>query len=218
MPGLNSKSSRAGGRQARASRGLRLVGLFVVLFAIVVFALTRLAPQPQLATTSLAASAMVVDPRRYDLRLSGSPEMGDALAPALVEAWLVSRGAESVDVSQRKAGAAPLPERVVSARIAEHTLRIDIRASGDKAGLSDLANGRTDIAMFAQPMQRPKPSATVEIGVTTARSGPPQRIILVPAAAETPAAKAFIAFASSDAGKAIASGAGFSPPGADPKY
>ena len=194
-------------RRDRASRGLWLLLLLLVAIGGAGAALTRLAPRPP----PVPAPA---DAAPYDLRLSGSALLGDALAPALVEAWLTSRGADEVDIAQLRAGATLLPERVVSARLGERKTRVDVRAGGADRGLADLAAGRADIALVARSAGSPRPAsgvdAAVEIGETRATPAAPavQRLLVYTPAAPSPAARAFIAFATGDAGQAIVRSAG----------
>ena len=207
---------RPRGRLGRANRGLGLLTLLVVLIAAAGAMLARFAPP-----TAPARPAPPANGAPYDLRLSGSPVIGEALAPALVEAWLVSRGADEVDVAQLRSGATVLPERVVSARLGEHKTRVDIRAGGDGPGLADLAAGRADIALIARPLKAKQPASEtgrgVEIGETRSTgAGPPiQRLALYTARTASPQARAFTAFATSDAGQAIVHSAGLLPT-ADP--
>ena len=196
---------RRRGRQGRANRGLWL--LLVVVIGGAGATLTRLAPRPK-------PTPPPADGAPYDLRLSGSAELGEALAPALVEAWLTSRGADQVDIAQLRSGATLLPERVVSARLGERKTRVDILAGGAARGLADLAAGRADIALTVRPAGSPRPTsgtgAAVEIGETRATPArpKPERLLLYTGSAPSPAARAFIAFATGDAGQAIVRSAG----------
>lgn len=78
-----------------------------------------------------------------DLRVHGSNTVGEHLAPALIEAWLDHRGLEAPVAEEIAAGERTFRSAALSVRLHTH---------GSNAGLRDLLDGRTDIAMSSRPV------------------------------------------------------------------
>lgn len=83
-------------------------------------------------------------------RIDGSNTIGAELAPALVQAWLSSHGAEQISVmpsaENESRVVAFLPDRNAQ-------VTVDIAAHGSGTGFSALASGTTDIAAASRPVK-----------------------------------------------------------------
>lgn len=100
---------------------------------------------------SILLLAAVVSPAAADevLRLHGSNTIGEALAPALVEAWLRADGFQDI----RRIEAA-FEESEWHARRGEVRRVVQIHAHGTSTGFADLVSGAADIAMASRPVRR----------------------------------------------------------------
>ena len=106
----------------------------------------------------------------YYLRLSGSNTIGDALGPALVQAWLRSRGADDITEMQRKPDGTPIPERVISARLEGRDIRVEVRAHGSATAFTDMAAGLSDIGMASRPIKDAEVTSLAALGDMRATS------------------------------------------------
>lgn len=127
----------AGGSGLRLGLGL---GLFAVVLAAIglVWVLTQ---RPQ-------SGGPVNWPERSVFRIHGSNTVGERLAPALVEAWMKSRGASAVEVRPSQS---PVERQFVGAfDLLRERLVVDIHAHGSSTAFTDLAKGRADIGMSSR--------------------------------------------------------------------
>lgn len=100
-------------------------------------------------------------------RIDGSNTIGAELAPALVQAWLASRGAEQISVlpsSQNESRVQGfLPDR--NAHVA-----VDIAAHGSGTGFSALSTATTDIAAASRPIKVKEQALFDGLDLTTSDS------------------------------------------------
>ncbi len=82
------------------------------------------------------------------LRLHGSNTIGERLAPALAEAWLIRTGADTV---WRDSGAGP-KEIFVRGRFGRRVRAVEIWFYGSNTAFNDLAWGKCDIGMSSKPI------------------------------------------------------------------
>lgn len=82
-------------------------------------------------------------------RIHGSNTVGEKLAPRLVEAYLMARGATSIKTEQ---GNNP-SERTVSAELNGRIEFIEIHAHGSSTAFSDLLLGKADMGMSSRPIK-----------------------------------------------------------------
>lgn len=83
-------------------------------------------------------------------RIHGSNTVGEKLAPRLVEAYLMSRGATNIRTAQ---GNNP-SEHAVSAELNGQIEFIEIHAHGSSTAFHDLLLGRADMGMSSRPIKR----------------------------------------------------------------
>lgn len=98
----------------------------------------------------LLLACLLVRPAAADelLRLHGSNTVGEALAPALVEAWLRAEGFEHI----RREGTA-FEESEWHARRGDSRRVVQIHAHGSSTGFADLISGTADVAMSSRPVK-----------------------------------------------------------------
>ena len=116
---------------------------------------TRSAPPPPFASpvpAGAAAAGRVAAPaapraeRMPDLRLCGSNTIGAELGPALVEAFLKRKGAQTVAREVE-------PEHAkLTAQLGGQTLVIDVRAAGSATAFEGLLAGTCDLGMASRPI------------------------------------------------------------------
>ncbi len=162
--GRASAGGRGGGdRTARnVGIGAALVALLALLW--LVFGLFGHHARPGETRTTAAGGG------DYYLRLSGSNTIGDALGPALVQAWLRAKGAEDVSVMQRKPDGTPIPERVISARLDGRDIRVEVRAHGSSTAFTDMAAETADIGMASRPIKDAEATSLATLGDMRATS------------------------------------------------
>jgi phosphate transport system substrate-binding protein len=133
-------------RSAKARRSSPLLGIgcaIVVLGVVGIFALLAL------GVNADSAKQLVSVGPQPSLRFCGSNTIASELAPALVEAFLVSRGAP--DVRREVSGA----ETQVSATLPGEAARflVSIRGAGTATAFQDLSAGKCDVAMASRAVQ-----------------------------------------------------------------
>lgn len=79
-------------------------------------------------------------------RLHGSNTVGEKLAPRLVEAYLMSQGANNVHTD---VGATPV-EKIVSGEVNGQIEYVELEAHGSATAFTDLLNDKTDIGMSSR--------------------------------------------------------------------
>ena len=94
-----------------------------------------------LATLLVSAGPALAD----TLRLHGSNTLGETLAPALVEAWFTARGCTG---NERHAIA---PGHIHMIGSGGCDLEVELQTHGSGTGMSDLLNGKADMAMSSRP-------------------------------------------------------------------
>jgi phosphate transport system substrate-binding protein len=85
----------------------------------------------------------------YYMRLAGSNTIGSQLGPALVVAWLQSKGATDVNTTAR----ADQPEKVVSATLNGAPVKVEIKAHGSETAFTSLDAGTADVGMASRSIK-----------------------------------------------------------------
>ncbi len=99
------------------------------------------------------------------LRLSGSNTIGSQLAPALVAAWLKSKGAVDIGAHQRVgADGKPTDETDVSATLDGQPIRVEVKAHGSATAFTDLAAGAADIGMASRAVKGDEAASLSKLG------------------------------------------------------
>ena len=101
-------------------------------------------------TALLLLASLLVRPAMADeiLRLHGSNTVGEALAPALVQAWLKAEGFEDI----RRVDTA-FEELEWTAQRRGSRRVVQIHAHGSSTGFADLASGSADVGMSSRPVK-----------------------------------------------------------------
>ncbi len=92
-------------------------------------------------------------------RLHGSNTVGEKLAPRLVEAYLMGRGATNVHTEQ----GANSVEKTVEGELNGRLEFIEIKAHGSSTAFSDLAESKTDIGMASRRVKEQERSLLLEL-------------------------------------------------------
>lgn len=143
LQAVRGTGGRRGSDQLPLMIGMAVLALLVLL-TLAYFAIGR---------HSTSGRTVAAPAGGFYLRLSGSNTIGDALAPALVQAWLASKGATDIAMAQRSAGGTPIPERVISARLDGRDIQVEVRAHGSATAFTDMAAGTADIGMASRPIK-----------------------------------------------------------------
>ncbi|EAR09736.1 substrate-binding domain-containing protein [Reinekea blandensis] len=123
---------------------------------------------------SVAAQADVFDDhpiqlneRGYLFEMHGSNTIGAALAPALIQSWLVSHGFEQLNSRMTS-----VPnERIISARSPTgDNIQIFVAAHGSGTGFAQIQAGHADIAAASRPAKDSENALFPDVDVTTAQS------------------------------------------------
>jgi phosphate transport system substrate-binding protein len=96
----------------------------------------------------------------YMMRLAGSNTIGSQLAPALVAAWLQSKGATDVKITARPGQ----PEKVVSATLQGQTVNVEIKAHGSATAFTALGDGSADVGMASRAIKPDEVTALSRLG------------------------------------------------------
>lgn len=96
----------------------------------------------------------------YMMRLAGSNTIGSQLAPALVAAWLQSKGATDVKITARPGQ----PEKVVSATLQGQTVNVEVKAHGSATAFTALGDGSADIGMASRAIKPDEVTALAKLG------------------------------------------------------
>lgn len=104
------------------------------------------------------------------LRVHGSNTIGETLAPALAEAWLIQRG-----YSRIERFAPAHDELIVRGKGEAGRIDVEIRAHGSSTGMADLLAGKTDLAMSSRPASAPEVERGAVLG---ALDSPEQEAVL----------------------------------------
>jgi phosphate transport system substrate-binding protein len=91
-------------------------------------------------------------------RLHGSNTLGEKLAPRLVEAYLMGKGA--INVKSEK-GNNPV-EKTVSGEINGHIEFIEIHAHGSSTAFTDMLDGKTDVGMSSRRIKEQEQQSLIE--------------------------------------------------------
>lgn len=106
-----------------------------------------------------STSSLAQDENTERLRIHGSNTMGERLMPALVESWLEAAGYE--DISRRAQG----PNRLeIHAERDGTPLIVEIDKRGSAAGMADLIDGNTELAMMARRPNAEEIDAAWQLG------------------------------------------------------
>ncbi len=103
-----------------------------------------------LSDSSEAQQAEVVAPV---FRLHGSNTVGESLAPNLLNAFLLSKQASSIQVHNTDVDVEKNVQAVLKQNGDEHNIAIEIHAHGSSTGFKDLLNGRADMAMSSRKIK-----------------------------------------------------------------
>ena len=164
---LRGRGATGGGRRSDRTAMSVVIGAAVVALLALLWLIFGVFGHPARPGETQTASFGGSD---YYLRLSGSNTIGDALAPALVQAWLRSKGADNVTEMQRKSDGAPIPERVISARLEGRDIRVEVRAHGSATAFTDMASGTADIGMASRPIKDAEATSLTSFGDMRATS------------------------------------------------
>jgi len=104
------------------------------------------------------ASGVLVSATKPLFRLHGSNTVGEKLAPRLVEAYLMARGATNIKTEQANNSA----ERTVSAELNGRIEFVEIHAHGSSTAFSDLLMGKADVGMASRPIKPQERSLLLE--------------------------------------------------------
>jgi phosphate transport system substrate-binding protein len=88
-------------------------------------------------------------PGGYFMRLAGSNTIGSQLGPALVSAWLQSKGATKVSITPRPGQ----DEKVVSADLNGQTVKVEVKAHGSATAFEALNAGAADVGMASRSIK-----------------------------------------------------------------
>lgn len=99
------------------------------------------------------------------MRLCGSNTIGEALAPALVEAFFRKRGAQTT----RATGERPHLTRITATEGATTSI-VEIEAEGSATAFAGLAKGRCDVGMSSRPVHDDEAKSTAAAGLGDLRS------------------------------------------------
>lgn len=104
----------------------------------------------------------------YLLRLAGSNSIGGDLAPKLAEGYLATLGASDIQINQRQnAKGEPIPERVITGRIAGRLAGIEVKAYGSGTAFEALAKQEADIGMASRPIKPGEEKGITNLGPMT---------------------------------------------------
>jgi phosphate transport system substrate-binding protein len=102
----------------------------------------------------------------YMLRLAGSNTIGSKLGPALVKAWLQSKGATDVTVAVRNGA----PESTVFGTLNGNKVQVEIRAHGSDTAFIDMANGSAEIGMASRKIKPEEAASLASLGDMTSNA------------------------------------------------
>ncbi len=126
--------------------------------------------QVPIAPVTPKASTPIAVPVSTELRLSGSNTIGAALAPQLVTAWLLSKGATDVSSVQRQKDGLPIHETLVSGKVGDKVFGVEIRAHGSGDAFKHLGYGSADIGMSSRPIKSEEKAALAALSDMSGRS------------------------------------------------
>ncbi len=174
---LAAKNGPSSGNQKIILLGVILLALLIgggYLIKSMIFGGSGTEPsqnqQSIIAPDTPKASAPIGAPESAALRLSGSNTIGAALAPQLVKAWLLSKGATDVSSVQRQKDGLPIPETVVSGKVGDKVLSVEIRSHGSGDAFKHLGDGGADIGMSSRPIKSEEKATLAALGDMSGRS------------------------------------------------
>jgi len=113
----------------------------------VIKAVQNVTVESRLKTKSSATGSSLGKADKPLFRLHGSNTIGEKLAPRLIEAYLMSQGANNVHTDVNPA--AP-NEKIISGEINGHTEYIELHAHGSGTAFADLLKDETDMGMSSR--------------------------------------------------------------------
>lgn len=82
------------------------------------------------------------------LRLHGSNTVGAELAPALIDAWLSSKGFSEIHIGELQP-----EERLITARRGDERIAVEVHAHGSTTAFRDMLNRTADMGMASRPIK-----------------------------------------------------------------
>lgn len=104
------------------------------------------------------------------LRLHGSNTVGAELAPALIEAWLSSKGFTDLRIREIKP-----EERLITAQRGDERIAVEVHAHGSTTAFRDLLNRTGDMGMASRPV---KPQEVQALSARGRLDGPQSEFVL----------------------------------------
>jgi phosphate transport system substrate-binding protein len=159
---------------ATRKRAAGVAGLLLVLGVVAgAVAFQRASRKPAAPTAPAGLVKAVAAPAAVALRLCGSNTVGAELAPALVEALLVSKGAPDV-VRRTFTNSA---RTTLQATLGSNPLSIEIDAEGSATAFTGLAAGSCDVGMASRAIDDAEVATLRERGHGDLRSAATEHVI-----------------------------------------
>lgn len=156
------------GRTARQILKWAAVAALFLFIGLIISSLVDLTPQVNAIKRALAGKndgaadeaaysgpATRTQMPHYLLKFAGSNSVGGELLPHLAEGYLATLGATEIEITQRMDDKGmPIPERVVSGKLDDKLVGIEVMAYGSGTAFDALSAGKADIGMSSRPVKK----------------------------------------------------------------